>query len=208
MIRHAASRLFLVLLTVATLPAAGAKAEVVVRKSITYFTVKGATAEQLDDQLSRHGPKTLASPMRHPGATRIKFGGSVTYAETGHLCRVDKVRVTLSTQLILPRWNRPKSASPGLAMIWNTLAADIKRHEERHAEIARNHARQMEKTFSRLGPERSCKVLQARVAEASRLALADHDSDQARFDRIEAANFESRMERLMRYRMSNRSAQD
>lgn len=208
MTRSAASRLFLVLLATATLFSTGANAEVAIRKSIRYFTVKGATAEQLDDALSRHGPKTLASPMRHPGATRIKFGGSVTYAETGRLCRVDKVLITLSTQLILPRWNRPKNASKGLAMIWNTLAADIKRHEERHAEIARDHARQMEKSFSRLGPERSCKVLQARVAEVSRQELDDHDRDQARFDRIEAANFESRMTRLMRYRLSGRSAQD
>ena len=28
-----------------------------------------------------------------------------------------------------------------MALIWDTLASDIKRHEERHAEIARTHAR-------------------------------------------------------------------
>ena len=36
-----------------------------------------------------------------------------------------------------------------MALLWDTLAADIKRHEERHAEIARNHARKPEDELPR-----------------------------------------------------------
>lgn len=185
-----------------------ARAEVSVRKTITYFEIRGASAEALDRELSRRGPKTMRTGMRHPGATRIKFGGTVTYADIGHACRIDTVKVTVTTQLILPRWKKPKKYDKGLPLIWNTLAADIKRHEERHAEIARNHARHMEKLFSRLPPQRTCDAMQARVGEASRQALEEHDREQARFDSIEAANFESRMSRLMRHRLSSRHAVD
>ncbi len=207
--RHSAFRLARIsgIALLALLPGMAA-AEVSVRKTVTYFDIRGASAAELDRELSRRGPKTMKTGMRHPGATRIKFGGTVTYADVGHACRIDTVKVTVSTQLILPRWKKPKRHDKGLPLIWNTLAADIKRHEERHAEIARNHARHMEKLFSRLPPQRTCDAMQARVGEASRLALEEHDLEQARFDSIEAANFESRMTRLMHHRLSSRHALD
>ncbi|CAN7634487.1 DUF922 domain-containing protein [Rhizobium sp. LjRoot30] len=176
-------------------------AETIISKSVSYFTIRGTTAEELDHELNRRGPLTKTSGLRHPGATRIKFGGAVTYFEKGGRCRIQEAKITLSTQLILPQWKNRKKAKPGLAMIWETLSADIKRHEERHAEIARNHARDMERKLMRLGPERSCEALQARVATTSKAAIDSHDRDQARFDRIEAANFEDRMMRLLRHRM-------
>lgn len=185
-----------------------AAAEVSARKTVTYFDIHGGSAGELDRELSHRGPKTMRTGMRHPGATRIKFGGTVTYADVGHACRIDTVKVTVTTHLILPRWKKPKKYEKGLPLIWSTLAADIKRHEERHAEIARNHARHMEKLFLRLPPQRNCDAMQARVDEASRLALEEHDREQARFDSVEAANFENRMMRLMNHRLSPRRALD
>jgi predicted secreted Zn-dependent protease len=92
-------------------------------------------------------------------------------------------------------------------MIWDTLAADIKRHEERHAEIARTHARQLERTILGLPPARNCATLKARVNRVSQDAMTTHDKDQMRFDRIETANFENRMIRLLNYRISRTSGQ-
>ena len=85
------------------------------------------------------------------------------------------------------------------------MSSDIKRHEERHAEIARNHARALEKSFLALRPEADCERMQARVARTSETAIAKHDSDQARFDRLEAANFDRRMIRLLEYRLETLS---
>ena len=99
---------------------------------------------------------------RHPGATKIKFGGTVTYVKHGNRCAVGSAKVTLSTRLILPRWKNRGTANRDLALVWDTLASDIKRHEERHAEIARNHARKLEKDFLALRPEADCERMQAR----------------------------------------------
>ncbi len=177
-------------------------------KTYSYFSVGGRTLDDIQNQLSKNGPEVKSTGSRHPGATQMAFTTRISYAQSAQSCRITDAAVTVKVKVILPEWRRPRKSDPDVRLFWDTLSADIKRHEERHAEIARNHARQMEKSFSRLGAERSCKVLQARVAEVSRRELDDHDRDQARFDRIEAANFESRMTRLMRYRLSGRSAQD
>ena len=125
----------------------------------------------------------------------------MTYVRRGNRCAVGEARVTLSTQIILPRWKNRKRATPSLALIWDTLSRDIKRHEERHAEIARNHARRMEKMFLALKPQDTCEEMQESVARASATAIEAHDKDQARFDRTEAANFDKRMIRLLQYRL-------
>ncbi len=179
--------------------------ETVIQKKTSYFQIRGSTAEDLDRELAYRGPVTKDTGSRHAGATKIKFGGEVTYAEKSGWCYVEKAKVTLDTHIILPQWKNRKGASKELRLIWDTLSRDIKRHEERHAEIARNAARSMEKAFLKLRPQKTCEEMQARVAKDSKDLIAKHDREQARFDRVEAANFDNRMIRLLRYRMQSQA---
>ena len=182
-----------------------ARAETITSKTFAYFSVGGRTAAELDEELSKRGPMMKHSGSRHPGATKIKWGGSVTYVRRGERCAVGEAKVTLSTQIILPRWKNRKRATASLALIWDTLSADIKRHEERHAEIARNHARALERTLKQLRPEADCERMQARVDRVTADAVSKHDADQARFDKSESKNFNERMMRLLVHRLKNRA---
>lgn len=181
-----------------------AMAEPIINKSYSYFRIGGRTAEDLDRELEKHGPLTRATGHRHPGATEIKFGGDVTYVEKGGQCSVGGTRVTLRTRIMLPRWSNRGKAGSDLGFIWDTLSADIKRHEERHAEIARNHARQLERALEALRPARTCDALEKDVAELTRRLLEEHDAEQMRFDQIEATNFDARMSRLLQYNMERK----
>ncbi|MDF1635038.1 DUF922 domain-containing protein [Mycoplana sp. MJR14] len=181
--------------------AATARAETLTNKTFSYFSVGGRTAAELDDELSKRGPKMKNTGSRHPGATRIRFGGSVTYVRRGEKCYVGDAKVTLTTNIILPRWKHRRTASKSLALIWDTLSSDIKRHEERHAEIARNHARDLEKQLKALRPDKDCDRLQQKVDRVTAAAVEAHDKDQARFDRVESYNFNERMLRLLTHRL-------
>jgi predicted secreted Zn-dependent protease len=200
--RRLRTALVLAVLTGLSLPLS-ASADVVVRKSITYFQIGGRTAAELDAELSRKGPFTQASGMRHPGATQIRFGGDLTYAKRGSRCAIEDVRVTVETKLILPRWKNRKRASEEMALLWDALSSDIKRHEERHAEIARQHARQLEQRLLKLRPEKDCETLQDHVAAVTDEVTLAHDEAQIRFDQVEAKNFQDRMLRILRYRREN-----
>ncbi|MGF0538429.1 DUF922 domain-containing Zn-dependent protease [Agrobacterium sp. ES01] len=178
----------------------GVAAETVFHNSISYYQIGGKTADDLDRELSRRGPYTEGTGSRHPGATEIKFGGELTYVEKPKRCEIGDVKVTLTTRIILPRWKNRRKAGPDIALVWDALSSDIKRHEERHAEIARQHARRLEKSLKRLRPMRDCDLLEAKVAELSDKELSRHDKDQRRFDRVESINFEKRITRIIDYR--------
>lgn len=192
-----------VLLLLLSVAATTARAEMLANKTFSYFSVGGRTAAELDDELSKRGPKMKNTGSRHPGATRIRFGGSVTYVRRGGKCYVGDAKVTLSTNIILPRWKHRRTATKSLALIWDTLSSDIKRHEERHAEIARNHARDLERKLKALRPDKDCDRLQAQVDRITAAAVEAHDKDQARFDRVESYNFNERMVRLLTHRLES-----
>lgn len=191
----------LLLLLMISATTATARAETLTNKTFSYFSVGGKTAAELDDELSKRGPKMKNTGSRHPGATRIRFGGSVTYVKRGGKCYVGDAKVTLSTNIILPRWKHRRTAGKSLALIWDTLSSDIKRHEERHAEIARNHARDLEKQLKALRPDKDCDRLQEKVDRVTAAAVEAHDKDQARFDRVESHNFNERMLRLLTHKL-------
>lgn len=185
-----------------------ARSETVVYKTVSYFTIGGTSLDDLDRELNNRGPYSNQTGHRHPGMTHIKFSPPVVKFDTSdNSCRVISARVSVSTKLILPRWANRGHASSRVGLIWDTLSSDIKRHEERHAEIARTHARALERTIEALSPASNCATLKSRIDRAVLQELSDHEKDQQRFDRIEAVNFDNRMIRLLRYRMGKNPVQ-
>lgn len=166
-------------------------------KTYSYFSVGGRTLDDIQSSLLRHGPKVKSTGMRHPGATQMAFSSRISYAQTDDSCRIADARVTVQVKVILPEWQRPRTAEPDVRLFWDTLSADIKRHEERHVEIAKNHARALEDALKASGPQKTCEEAKAKAAEITAAELAKHDLDQLRFDRVEGINFESRMLRLI-----------
>ncbi len=189
---------FAALMTFMTaLPASAAN----LSKTYSYFTVGGTTLAQLEEQLESRGPTVKSTGRRHPGATQMEFSTRVGYVEKNGYCRVQKATVTVKAKLILPRWRQRGKADKDLRLIWDTLSSDIKRHEESHVVIAKNHAREIEQALLRLSRQKSCAALAAKTKAVSAKILAKHDRAQERFDRVEGINFERRMLRLLNYRM-------
>lgn len=184
--------------------AQSASAETIVRKSIHHFTIGGKTAAELDHQLETKGPHTQTTGARHPGATKIRFGGTMDYVKKSGSCKIGNTKVTLAITIIVPHWKNRNSTNSELALIWDTLSADIKRHEDRHAEIAVQHARDLDRRLKALPPASNCEVLAEKVSDLTDEVTREHDADQIRFDRIEAINFNARILRLLQYRSQKR----
>lgn len=172
-----------------------------VNKTYSYFSIGGTTLDEIQDELSRRGPQVASTGARHPGATRMEFSSRVGYQQEGSRCRVSSANVTVKAKVILPRWRRTSKADPDVRFIWSTLESDIKRHEESHVIIAKNHARLLEQELLKIGRQKNCDVASAKAEQVNQKILALHDREQQRFDRVESKNFESRLMRLLKYRM-------
>ena len=199
------ARVFLCALALATAVALPAHAASI-SKSYSYFTIGGRTLGDIEQELERRGPKLSGTGKRHPGATRMEFTTRLGYSERNGRCAIVDTRVTVKATVILPRW-RQRGADGDVRFIWDTLAADIKRHEESHVIIAKNHARELEDALKAVRPGRTCEETAARAKQVNDRILAEHDAAQDRFDRIEGRNFESRILRLLEYRLERAAAQ-
>jgi predicted secreted Zn-dependent protease len=186
----------------AALPAVAAS----VSKTYSYFTIGGVTLEEIETELNTRGPHVNSTGRRHPGATQMEFTTRLGYTTTARGCSLTKVQVTVDAKVILPRWRHRSTANGDTALVWDTLSADIKRHEESHIVIAKNHARELEDQLKTIGRQKDCEAAAARAKAITDEVLARHDTAQDRFDRIEGINFESRLLRLLQYRIGNASA--
>lgn len=193
------SRLFYALIV--ALAFGGSAAASSVERSYSYFTIGGSTLAEIEEELNRRGPLVGTTDRRHPGATRMQFATRVSYGESNGRCSVIDATVQLNANMILPRWRVARDAGMETRVIWDTLAADIRRHEEAHVVIARNHARELEKALKAVRNERDCAAAEERVERIRSDVLRRHDEAQIEFDRIEAVNFERRMLRLLDYRL-------
>ncbi len=118
-------------------------------REFNYYTVSGKTAADLDRALSRNGPFLKKTGQHHPGAAEIRFDAKVRYGRApGKACKVQDVYVNVHAKVSLPRWKQRRKATPELALIWDTLLQDIRRHEESHIVIARSFASEMERKYA------------------------------------------------------------
>ncbi|MEQ8479221.1 MAG: DUF922 domain-containing protein [Hoeflea sp.] len=191
-----------------SLGTASAGAETIISKSYSYYPVGGQTAQKLEEELWRGGPELAETGNRHPGATRIRISREISFEQSRNRCAVGDVKVKLDTLLTLPRWTDSSGADRKARLVWRTLSSDIKRHEERHAEIARQWSRKLESALRNLRPEADCIRMQAKVEATSKSILEKHAADHERFDRVEAASFERRIGRILRYKAKQMETRD
>ena len=144
--------------------------------------------------------------LRHPGATQMEFNSRVGYAQKENSCQIVAATVSVKAKVILPRWRRSSKADGDVRLIWSTLESDIKRHEESHVVIAKNHARDLEQALLKVGRQKTCAIASEKAKALSEKILAKHDREQQRFDRVEGINFERRLIRLLQYRMQRTKA--
>ncbi|OQM73262.1 DUF922 domain-containing Zn-dependent protease [Manganibacter manganicus] len=169
-------------------------------KTYSTFTIGGTTLEEIQAELAERGPHVGSSGSRHPGATRMAFTTHIGYARGARSCRIASAKVTLKVHIVLPRWSRRSKSEPDVRLFWDTLSADIKRHEGLHVDIAKRYARKLEDALKASGRQKDCETAAAKAKAITTRILDRHDKAQARFDRVEMVNFESRILRLLEYR--------
>ena len=75
-----------------------------ISKKYNYFAVYGKTAEDLDREIAKRGPKLMLTGTRHPGATSMEFDIKTKFMNDGRYCPLDNAYVSLDLKLTLPSW--------------------------------------------------------------------------------------------------------
>lgn len=133
---------FVLCMSLALLVSAPAAAKPKIEVKTTYYTVHGTSGRRLLEQLNRHGPRQ-GWWARSIAQTRYATSwGAEWYYSKGY-CRVKNAPVTLSLTFEFPKL--ASGAPRDLQRRWADFIVEVKKHENHHAELAKQMAAAMEK---------------------------------------------------------------
>jgi predicted secreted Zn-dependent protease len=149
---------------------------------IEYFDIRGSTARELRDHLSRVGP-VGETGMRSDGYTEYRIAWRYGMTSKDGRCRAHDIEVDLDVRMLLPRWNPPSRASASLLATWNRFSEVLREHEDGHHRIAKAAAQEVRRKLARAGKARDCRALEAKMTAAANKVLSEYREKQAEFDR-------------------------
>jgi predicted secreted Zn-dependent protease len=167
-------------------------------KSYSYFTVGGRTLIEILADIQKRGPRINGAKDRMMGTTALKFTTNLNYREANGFCSVASAKVTTIAKITLPRWRKPNGADQSVQLIWNALAADIKRHEDSRLPIANKYARAVERELKTIRHEKSCAVARTKAQGIQAGIFEQQDKAQAKANQVQARKFEALLRKLQK----------
>lgn len=152
--------------------------------SVGYYSIAGSTFDELDEQISLHGP-TVNRVGRALAATNVRMLPDFQFKTAGDKCVVASARVDVQAHVTLPRLANPERMKRDLSKVWNNLEQYARLHESIHVAIADSYALKAEKLVMALPPQADCQTLRGNAVLAFRKLMNEHEREQIQFDEDE-----------------------
>lgn len=157
-------------------PSTGARVRVT--HATETYALHGASAAALRTDLSRQRP----SDERFTGWTRWRLRWRFSPHTDAVGCTLDDVVVELHLTTVLPTWEAPARATPGLRRAWATYTTALETHEAIHGHLAVAAAHHLARDLEHLGHSEDCERLEARAEVVGRAHVRELRAANARFD--------------------------
>lgn len=164
------------------LPALSARAEPTVKVDTHYYDIRGASAAELRQQMSRLGPPDRDG-RRYDAYTKWYVAWRFTYHEDGKSCRIERVTTSADVTYTLPRWKVPRAAAPELTAHWDRYLAALQTHEDGHRDFGVRGAHEVEQQIRALPAHGSCRELEAAANAAGHRVLDKYRAQELAYDR-------------------------
>lgn len=163
-------------------------ADAEVRSNVRYsgYAVRGINPADIWSDIVRRGPHQRERGLYAQAEAQVRFDWNANYASSREGCRVQAAVVSVDVNIVLPSWVDEGRASPALRTAWSRYIAEVRRHEERHKDIAVAAAREMERAIRAAPPQRSCADVQRYIAAQIHQVRQKERGQQLQFDRTAA----------------------
>jgi predicted secreted Zn-dependent protease len=150
--------------------------------STRYYPVSSATVNELREEMRTTGP--AADGRKWAGATQARTRWTFSHLRRGMVCRLFDVRVIVTAEMRLPRWQPEAPPDSATQAWWNDFSARLLEHERGHVRIAVDGAREIAETLRPLEGSVSCDALTMRANGAAQMILVHARERQAEYDRV------------------------
>ncbi len=156
----------------------GVSAEPAVNFQTKYYHISGQSARELRHSMNEKRP----SGQLHDAFTawNISWTYSWQQVDGGVIIQNPKLSVTIVTTL--PNWSAPKDADPLLLERWRTYLRALQHHENGHATIGTQTAREIEKQLGTLPRQPNAETLKQAVETAGQRIIAAAREREKQFD--------------------------
>jgi predicted secreted Zn-dependent protease len=151
------------------------------RIKVGFYDVRGESFEELDRQISLHGPR-VDGVGKAIAATGIRMLPEIRTRISNGECSVASIRVRVKADVTLPRRRGATSRNADVNRAFNNLQEYAKLHEAVHVTIADRYAAEAEKRISRLPARKSCRQLYKDIGTAFAEVMDEHRRAQLEFD--------------------------
>jgi predicted secreted Zn-dependent protease len=162
----------------ATTPAdIGGKPDDVIR----YYDIRGTTAADLRAEIARLGP--VSDGVRHQAVTNWRLSWQPVTSVSGQRCSISSLNVSLTIEIVMPRWVNEIGAQQGLSTNWRTYLTGLLNHEHGHKDIALAGADEVRALVKAATPHPSCEAAVAAINAAGKAILDKTVASQRQYDR-------------------------
>lgn len=162
---------------------AGRAAPLRVSESQRLYKVTGATAEELRKQMHELGP--VDKNGNHGDAyTECRTAWSYDYNPSASGCALGSIDVTVTFVFTFPKWEKPSSATTGLAKKWDAFVRALTAHEDGHRAIALDTANDIMLALRKLPPASTCEDLGLAANGEGQRLLREGEGRQQSYDSI------------------------
>ena len=150
--------------------------------STRYYPVSASTVKALREEMRAVGPS--ADGRKWAGATQARTRWTFGHRRRGMVCMLYDVRVVVTAQMRLPRWQPEAPTDSATRAWWSDFSGRLVEHERGHVRIAVDGAREIAETLRPLQGSVSCDALTMRANGAAQLILVRARERQAEYDRV------------------------
>ncbi|MHA7775757.1 DUF922 domain-containing protein [Roseibium sp. M-1] len=139
------------------------------RKTVTY-EVRGASAWELENQMSEFGPSPGGTSKRYRAMTNWLISWQFRYRNRGlDGCDMSEVWTDLKLEVVYPLWTEKSGATPALRSSWGAAMRALEAREQARSEMAIETARKIDRALTNMVAIISCERLKA---DANRIGNA------------------------------------
>ena len=161
-------------------------AEVEIEEStMVYFPIFGTTPRELQDSIRANGPYSQIVKQHVNAQIGWRLNWKFDYIRDRGQCRIGKFKIILSTEITFPKWMNPEAADESVRSLWNSVAKDIRTHEDGHKAIGVEGANVLARRLRALPPFDTCEELNAEITREGKRIYAEYSLLNRAYDRTE-----------------------
>jgi predicted secreted Zn-dependent protease len=147
---------------------------------IRYYDIRGTTAAELRAEIARLGP--VSDGIRHQAVTNWRLSWQPVTSVSGQRCSVSSLNVSLTIEIVIPRWVNEIGAQQGLSTNWRTYLTGLLNHEHGHKDIALAGADEVRALTKAAAPQSSCEAAVAAINAAGKAIVDKTIAGQRQYD--------------------------